>query len=270
MGSINWDALGRQRKTEYRFELGKAVIHKDTGVLDMPVRLNFVMPFLDYEKIKAIIIHKLDLITDVDSIFEYENPVLEDETLAKLFLPYMIEEVNGEYVSITKMIDEKEVKIEDRMVTYYALGDFAAQQLNDRLARKFSEILRERLGLHFEVRFENNTQRFEEMHKFFRENEGKEIEQTAREYREEVRARAAAVQKKSEKSAGGGFQPKGGFSAKGGEGGRKRKEKEASCIRKPHYGSRYIGRQYSSNSEISTRRWERSLLRESCSKSRSA
>ena len=51
-GSINWDALGGQ-KSEYRFELGKAVIHKDTGVLDMPVRLNFVMPFLDYEKIKA-------------------------------------------------------------------------------------------------------------------------------------------------------------------------------------------------------------------------
>lgn len=197
-GSINWDALGGQ-KSEYRFELGKAVIHKDTGVLDVPVRLNFVMPFLDYEKIKAIIIHKLDLITDVNFIFEYENPVLEDETLAKLFLPYMIEEVNGEYVSITKMIDEKEVKIEDRMVTYYALGDFAAQQLNDRLARKFSEILRERLGLHFEVRFENNTQRFEEMHKFFRENEGREIEQTAREYREEVRARAAAVQKQSRK-----------------------------------------------------------------------
>ena len=43
-GSINWDALGGQ-KSEYRFELGKAVIHKDTGVLDMPVRLNFVMPF---------------------------------------------------------------------------------------------------------------------------------------------------------------------------------------------------------------------------------
>ena len=246
-GSINWDALGGQ-KNEYRFELGKAVIHKDTGVLDMPVRLNFVMPFLDYEKIKAIIIHKLDLITDVNFIFEYENPVLEDETLAKLFLPYMIEEVNGEYVSITKMIDEKEVKIEDRMVTYYALGDFAAQQLNDRLARKFSEILRERLGLHFEVRFENNTQRFEEMHKFFRENEGKEIEQTAREYREEVRARAAAVQKKSEKSAGGGFQPKGGFSAKGGEGGRKRKEKEL-----PASGNRIMGRDISGGKTVELR-----------------
>ena len=246
-GSINWDALGGQ-KSEYRFELGKAVIHKDTGVLDMPVRLNFVMPFLDYERIKAIIIHKLDLITDVNFIFEYENPVLEDETLAKLFLPYMIEEVNGEYVSITKMIDEKEVKIEDRMVTYYALGDFAAQQLNDRLARKFSEILRERLGLHFEVRFENNTQRFEEMHKFFRENEGKEIEQTAREYREEVRARAAAVQKQSEKSAGGGFQPKGGFSAKGGEGGRKRKEKEL-----PASGNRIMGRDISGGKTVELR-----------------
>lgn len=235
-GSINWDALGGQ-KSEYRFELGKAVIHKETGVLDMPVRLNFVIPFLDYEKIKEIIIHKLDVITDVNFIFEYENPILEDETLVKLFLPYMIEEVNGEYVSITKMIDEKEVKIEDRVVTYYALGDFAAEQLNDRLARKFSEILRERFGLHFEVRFENNTQRFEEMHKFFRENEGKEIEQTAREYREEVRARAAATQKQSEKSAGGGFQPKGGFGAKGGEGGWKRKEKEL-----PASGNRIMGR----------------------------
>ena len=83
-GSINWDALGGQ-KSEYRFERGKAVIHKDTGVLDMPVRLNFVMPFLDYEKIKAIIIHKLDLITDVNFILSTKIRCLRMKPLQSFF-----------------------------------------------------------------------------------------------------------------------------------------------------------------------------------------
>ena len=246
--NIDWKALGGE-KTEYRFELGKAVIHKETGVLEMPVRLNFVMPFLDYEKIKALIINKLDMISDVKFAFEYEDMALDDALIARLFLPYMIEEVNGEYVSITKMIDEKEVKVEESKVTYYALGDFATEQLNDRLSRRFGEIFKEKFGLDFEVNFENNVSRFEEMYKSFHENEEKEIEETAREYRKEVKARAAeAAAKRAEggepcaepaqkSGAGGGFGGYGGLAANNGGITWKRKEKEL-----PAEGNRIMGR----------------------------
>ncbi len=244
--SIDWEALGGE-KNEYKFELGKGVIHRESGVLEMPVRLNFVMPFLDYEKIKALIINKLDMISEVKFAFEYDEMALSDALIARLFLPYMIEEVNGDYISITKMIDEKKVSVAEGEVTYYALGDFAAKQLNDRLARRFSEILRDTFGISMKVRFENNVNKYEEMHRSFSENEEKEIEETARKYREEIEARAAASAKSAENSerpdassaSGKSFGGYGSFGGKnGGEGGWKRREKEL-----PASGNRIMGRE---------------------------
>ena len=92
--SIDWSVLGGE-KSEYSFELGKGVIHKETGVLEMPIRLNFIIPFLDCEKIKALIINKLDIINEVRFDFTYENLLLDEEQITRLFLPYMIKEVNG-------------------------------------------------------------------------------------------------------------------------------------------------------------------------------
>ena len=56
-GAICWETIGDENrdKTEYKFTLGKGVIHKDTGVLTLPVTLNFVMPFSDMEKIQVIV-----------------------------------------------------------------------------------------------------------------------------------------------------------------------------------------------------------------------
>ena len=239
-GSIDWSMLGGE-KSEYSFELGKGVIHKETGVLEMPIRLNFIIPFLDCEKIKALIINKLDIINEVQFEFTYENLLLDEEQIARLFLPYMIKEVNGSYISITKMIDERTVKKDGSRVIYHALGEFATDQLNEKLARRFQEILKERFDLSLEVSFANNVELFEEMSRSFHANEAKEIEKSVEEYRKEVKARKAAAPKRAENSGNagfgaGGFQPKGGFGAEAqGEG--------ASGIGKPHYGARYTGRQ---------------------------
>ena len=104
----------------------------------MMVHLNFVMPFEDYEKIKALVINKLDIVRDVKFNFEYEEMAMDDEQIVRLYLPYMIENVNGDYVSITKMIVEKKASVTDAAVTYYALGDFATDRLNERLSHRFS------------------------------------------------------------------------------------------------------------------------------------
>ena len=240
--SIDWSVLGGE-KSEYSFELGKGVIHKETGVLEMPIRLNFIIPFLDCEKIKALIINNLDIIKEVQFDFTYENLLLDEEQIARLFLPYMIKEVNGSYISITKMIDERTVKKNGSRVIYHALGEFATEQLNEKLARRFQEILKDRFDLSLEVSFANNVELFEEMSRSFHANEAKEIEKSVEEYREEVKARKAAAPKRTENGgnagfgAGGGFQPKGGFGGKGGEGGWKRKEKE-----RPASGNRIMGR----------------------------
>ena len=75
-GAISWEQIGdgKRDKTEYKYTLGKGVIHKDTGVLTLPVTLNFVMPFLDCEKIKAVIINKLNMLKDVKAELSKPQP----------------------------------------------------------------------------------------------------------------------------------------------------------------------------------------------------
>lgn len=137
--SIDWSVLGGE-KSEYSFELGKGVIHKETGVLEADSS-ELYHTFFGLRKIKALIINKLDIIKEVQFDFTYENLLLDEEQIARLFLPYMIKEVNGSYISITKMIDERTVKKDGSRVIYHALGEFATEQLNEKLAHRFQEIL---------------------------------------------------------------------------------------------------------------------------------
>lgn len=51
--NINWEAVGYPRE-QLRYEASEAVIGKETGVLDIKLRLNFVVPHLDLERIRGI------------------------------------------------------------------------------------------------------------------------------------------------------------------------------------------------------------------------
>ena len=152
-GAICWEQIGsgKRDKTEYKYTLGKGVIHKETGVLTLPITLNFVMPFLDCEKIKAIIINKLDMIKDVEFDFKYEDLILSNEEIIGLYIPHMIHILNGSFIAITKAIDEKNFELEDDRLTIYSLGNVATEQLNLRAAQEFSRILAETFGMKVKV-----------------------------------------------------------------------------------------------------------------------
>ena len=50
---INWDTIGAYQKEDYQYQVSKAVIHKDTGVLSVDMALNFIPPYLDMERLKG-------------------------------------------------------------------------------------------------------------------------------------------------------------------------------------------------------------------------
>ena len=157
-GAICWEQIGggKRDKTEYNYTLGKGVIHKDTGVLTLPVTLNFIIPFLDCEKIKAVILHKLDVLKDVEFDFTYEDMILNDEEIIGLYIPHMIHVLNGSFVAITKAIEEKNFELEGDRLTIYSLGNVATEQLNLRAAGEFSRMLADTFGIKVKVEFRNN------------------------------------------------------------------------------------------------------------------
>ena len=233
--AINWQSLGKDR-SKYKYELGKGVIHKDSGVLDLPIRLNFIIPFLDCEKIKALVINKIDFIKEVNFQFDYKDIIVNPENIVKLFLPYMIKEVNGSYTAITQMIDENSGNIDGQELTYMAVGQFATQQLNEKLAQKFSTLLYNNFGLQFKVKFENNTKLYEEKSQSFQESEQSDIEKSVKEYSQELKSRGNS-KTSLDNTANSSAKPS-NYSGKESKGGWKRREKEM-----PAEGNRIMGKE---------------------------
>ena len=84
---IDWDHLiiPGHNKSEYRFEIGQAVMHKESGVLVIPVTLNFVMPSTDAENLKDAILDKLSFAKEVELDFKYIEPLIRKTEEKKTF-----------------------------------------------------------------------------------------------------------------------------------------------------------------------------------------
>ena len=250
--ALSWEELGEIHKTEYQFELGKGVLHKEEGRLTLPIRCNFVMPFADCEKVKAVILHKLDMLKEVKLDFSYRDFVMPKEDAARLYVPHMVRILNGSYLAITKTIVENRVMVRDGCLYCPVLGKVAAEQLNERVAQKFREILKETFDFDMEIIFENDEELLAETLRSFHESEAKDIERSMREYREVLKTRAKERPQAADSGTGGGFGAGGGFGGgnNGGgfggnaagagskkQGGWKRREKEL-----PAEGNRIMGR----------------------------
>ena len=154
--AVQWEAIGPYDKSEYRYEIDKAVIHKDTGVLSIDMTLNFIPPYLDMERLKAQIIHQLDKIKGVRFQYHFQNVILKTEDIFRLFIPHMIDIVNGEYASITKTIQTDNFVYDGNQLSIYALGKFSTEQLNTKVNQLFEKLLQDTFQIKTKVLFVNN------------------------------------------------------------------------------------------------------------------
>lgn len=174
--TINWNRIGRHPKEEYHFSLGKAKMSKDGSVLTLDVELNFVMPFEDVLRLKALIINQIEHLRNVEFNFQYVDVILSKEEIIKLFVEHMIHLVNGEYASITKTILPKELKLKEEEVLLPAVGNVAVEQLNEKVSAKFQALLKETFGIDSHILFINHADTYQEMAKKQRKFSETEIE----------------------------------------------------------------------------------------------
>ena len=251
--AVSWENISSSHdKSEYIYQLGKGVINKESGVLTLPLTLNFVLPFLDCEKIRAMVINKLDIIKDVRFEFSYEDVILDREEIISLYIPYMIGKLNGAFLALTKAIDEKDFTLTGDSLTIRSLGNFATEQLNLKVAQEFQRMLAGTFGIRVNVKFENNEELYREKEKYFQESEARDIASSLKEQAEDLKAKYEARGKQPAQAAGGGQGsggwPQGGAEGAGAGGGKgqwKRKEKEL-----PAEGNRIMGREI--NGEANT------------------
>ena len=111
--SISWDKLGNHERQEYQYEITDAVIDSETGVLTITLRLNFVMPVIDMEKLSGILLNQFSDLSSVEFRYEFRDVIQTKEEIIPLFIPHMIQIINGKYASITKTIEPKKFELNE-------------------------------------------------------------------------------------------------------------------------------------------------------------
>ena len=160
--SISWERLGRHPKSEYGFSIERAVMSKETGILTIDIRANFVMPYEDVLKIRAIVKSEVPALKDVKLEFVYDNVIQTDEEIIRHFIEHMIAIVNGKYHGMTKTIVTDEFELTGDILNIFAVGQTMCEQLNRELGHTFEQLLSDNFGITCSVSFLNHQERYEE------------------------------------------------------------------------------------------------------------
>lgn len=232
--NISWSEIGMHPKESYQYSIEKAVVSKETAVLSMDIRLNFVIPFSDVEKIKSIIKNEVPGLKGVILNFIYQDIILNEQEIIRHSIEHVIDKINGDYATITKTIFPKEFTYENGSLTIMALGDVATKALNSRVSKLFEQHLGQMFGITAKVSFTNHENSYKEKAMEKAELAKKELQE------------ADMAQKKAASNASNGSNENKGANVKAGTnggygngagGGWKRREKE-----EPMVGNRIMGK----------------------------
>ena len=224
---VEWDKIGDYDRSLYKYNIENAVISKETRVLTITIQANFIPPCIDMEKIKGIILHKFEQLEGVRFEYIYKDPLLTDEEAVGLFIPHMIEIINGKYTSITKSIMTDRFTFDGKKLNIKSLGKLTTEQLNDKVAVLFERLLKKTLNIEASVTFENDNEIYKKVEERWTASEEDDVKASVEEQKKhaaEEAAKAPKVHSSPEKAFGGG-------------GGWKRREKET-----PAEGNRIMGK----------------------------
>jgi len=178
--TISWNKIGNHPKESYIFTIEKAVVSKETAVLSMDIRLNFVIPYPDVERIGELIKSEVSGLKDVVLNFIYEDVILSEQEIIRHYIEHMVNEINGNLAAITKTIFPKEFLLENGRLTIMALGAVAVDELNRKVAAQFEKYLKRDFGMEITVVFANHEDTYEEKAREKAELAAKELEEAAK------------------------------------------------------------------------------------------
>ena len=190
--------VGHLSQDELKYDLRKACIKKEERVLSLDMTLNFVMPLDACHDIKDRVGQKLgDMVSGVEINFSYDHILLTEEEIIELFIPHMIEIVNGGYGGITKAVQKDKFIFDGKNLTIYAAGDFTVDLLNSHVAKQFKTLLKSVFNIDTEVIFKNDEDNFQKSVKAFREVEDEDIKRSLEEYKKHLKCKTDNVKNES-------------------------------------------------------------------------
>lgn len=199
--SIDFSRLKNHEKDEFKVEIKKAVISKNTRTLCVELELNFVLPMESADRLKKKLLAGIPGIDDVKLKMSFKDMVQTDEEALSFYIHHMIEIVNGRYAHVTKTIYTDEFEFTGDVLVIYALGEVAVKGLNDQVAGKFEELIARDLGIEIQVIFKNKRDAYKEVGRHMEEKERILIKE---QHERSIEAGERQREKSMDASAGGG------------------------------------------------------------------
>ena len=215
---VDWEGItgGRLDKEAFTYELGQGTFRKDTGVLEIPVTLNFVMPYEDLLLVKDKIKGKLPFVNEVNMRFNYQNVILSEDEIIREFYPYLIKMLEASSPGYARAVGEGEYTFDcdengQFQLVIPCIGKTSEKSLNRDAAPAFERAIQRNFGLKVAVRFENDRDAFQESADIMRREVKGEMEEFIEEKKAQAKENAprqakAEVNKNGEKNPWAGGQ----------------------------------------------------------------
>lgn len=209
---ITWEKVGNHPQTAYQIEVEHASFSKESRTLTVDVVLNFVVPFLDSEKIRAILTSSVNGVAQVTIRYHYQDVILSEEEIISLFLPHMIAHINGKYTALTSCIQQDRLTLAEGKIVFSVLGEFVTDSLNRQVAPLFQDLLSSSFGIPRQVSFQVDQEEAARARLAMAQEEEKALRDLALAQEERMSAASpkgqtgqAAGSEKSRPAGGGGF-----------------------------------------------------------------
>jgi DNA polymerase-3 subunit alpha (Gram-positive type) len=196
---IDWKNLGEKfniNESKLYLRIEDSYIDKKSLIINLNIRLNFVLPYDSHKFLKYKILNSSDHIKDVVIKYEYDDMVISDLEAIKTYIPYMSDSLKSNDKYLLRFIRTNDIDVFDENMVIKSVGEVNTQRLNKSIASKIEKEIEERLNLSYNIRFnlcEDTTRKIKEY-----KLEEEELEKKAL---NEVRIKGATKDIKSSKSS---------------------------------------------------------------------
>ena len=196
---IDWKNLGEKfniNESKLYLRIEDSYIDKKSLIINLSIRLNFVLPYDSHKFLKYKILNSSDHIKDVVIKYDYDDMVISDLEAIKTYIPYMSDSLKSNDKYLLRFIRTNEIDVFDENMVIKSVGEVNTQRLNKSIASKMEKEIEERLNLSYNIRFnlcEDTTRKIKEY-----KLEEEELEKKAL---NEVRIKGATKDIKTAKSS---------------------------------------------------------------------
>ena len=209
---ITWKKLAPHERGEFLLNVEHAAVIRETQKLNLDLSLNFIIPHDDLAAVTADFRKEIEGLTGVSYRFRYDNPVLTEEEIISLYIPYMMDSMS-DLGRLRHTADAGSFLLNGEQVIVYALGEQTVRSLNEVAAPAMSRMLEHDFGIRKMFVFRNKDEAYEEKIREMRSQTESELKRV-----QEEAERAAKAARAAEASEQSGARGAGGAGAGAGNG----------------------------------------------------